>query len=93
MQGFVITLGIDQMIHVIITNPFTYFTDTNVGFGGQGIHDPCHHSGAGLDGIIFPQWRIRGRSYSNIALSNYIPKSDHSFGSVTVVHDSEENRS
>ena len=32
MEGYDITLGIDQMLHVTITNPFTYFTDTNVGF-------------------------------------------------------------
>ena len=55
MQGYAITLGIDQMVHVIITIPhlkFSYFTDSNVGRFVIG-HNPYYHSSTGLNGIIF----------------------------------------
>ena len=72
MQGYAITLGIDQMVHVIITIrllKLSYFTDSNIGPFVVG-HNPYHHPGTGLNGIIFPRRRIHGRSYHGIALSS-----------------------
>ena len=57
MQGYAITLGIDQMVHVIITIrhfKISYFTDSSVGSFVVG-HNPYHHAGTGLNGIIFPR--------------------------------------